>query len=54
MTIMKKYIKPELIIVETETQNLMAGSESVNYDPTGTTTEVLEPEYGEFNDDLYE
>lgn len=52
MTIMKKYIKPELIIVETETQNLMEGS--VNFDPTGNTTEVLAPDYGEFNDDLYE
>lgn len=53
MTIMKKYIKPELIIVETETQNLMVGSD-VDFDPTGTTTEVLAPDYGEFNDDLYE
>ena len=52
MTIMKKYIKPELIIVETETQNLMEGS--VNFDPTGNTPEALAPDYGEFNDDLYE
>ena len=52
MTIMKKYIKPELIIVETETQKLMAGS--VVFDKNGTTTEVLAPDYGEFNDDLYE
>ena len=49
---MKKYIKPELIIVETETQNLMAGS--VVSDKNGNTTEVLAPDYGEFNDDLYE
>ena len=50
---MKKYIKPELIIVETETQKLMAGSDVV-FDKNGNTTEVLAPDYGEFNDDLYE
>lgn len=52
MTIMEKYIKPELIIVETETQQLMAGS--INYDPGSNTPEALVPNYGEFDDDIYE
>ncbi|MGN1375124.1 MAG: hypothetical protein ACI4V5_01070 [Prevotella sp.] len=49
---MEKYIKPELIIVETEMQQLMAGS--INYDPSGETHEALVPGYGEFDEDIYE
>ena len=49
---MKKYIKPELIIVEKKAQNIMEGY--VNFDRTGHTPEALAPDYGEFNDDLYE